>query len=171
MEPEGVGTVKVRGDTAIVGVLLVLCMVGVAYLMGRRNKTPQEGAQVEAGETPLVAQAPRGGAAAPAGTPGGSAAEPQPQPTARNVEPGTHELIVCNTTESNAGAVARWLNEDRASPIVSREDLEAFTRGGTVRIRGFQGAEAEVLQRVRRVVDPTGGNRQFHDAYYVSVRR
>ena len=79
---------------------------------------------------------------------------------------GKYLLVVCNTTPDSAQALVKWLQTNATSPIFGRGDLEPFARGGSVRIRGFQERDKDVLRRVQGTHDPLGGSGTFHDAFY-----
>ena len=89
----------------------------------------------------------------------------------RQAAEGKYVLIVCSTTAENGQKVAGWLNEDAASALANDLSLEAYsTSRGSVRIKGFQERDPEVLARIRATVDPLGGSETFHSAYYVTQR-
>lgn len=187
-----------RLDTAVVGGLLVVGLLATAFLVGRTSSddvsklpTIAQAPVVEASfpDSALTGALPAasiGGSTAPkagfrpgtnagqtptqAPAQGGPAAATPAAPE-RSAAKGGYEICVVSTKPEKATAVAKWLNENPRSPIFGRTDLEATaSKGGSVKIVGFQKQESDVLTRVRATSDPTGGSGTFHDAFCRPVR-
>lgn len=182
-----------RLDTAVVGGLLVVGLLATAFLVGRTSsddvsklptivQAPVEASMPDSALTSALPAASIGGSTAPkAGFARPNAATPAPTGTApaattpaapeRSAAKGGYEICVVSTKPEKATAVAKWLNENPRSPIFGRTDLEATaSKGGSVKIVGFQKQESDVLTRVRATSDPTGGSGTFHDAFCRPVR-
>jgi len=178
------GEINLRKDTlgviAVVGAVLVL----VAFLAGRATvraapakASPAVKAPILApgvfdatstGATPPPASEAQPATAGPLGAgPGPTAAlrSVLPAKPARKVVPGKYELQVVTTTREKAAKVVSHLNEDPASPLAARMDLEAYARGRAVRVRGFAKEDKEIARKVRAMKDPTGGG-NFKGAYF-----
>lgn len=116
--------------------------------------------------------APAPAAAAPA-TPGAATPTAATPPAAaaptRSAVDGKYELQVVTTVVEKAKAVVDHLNTDAASPLHGRNDLAAYVKGRSVRVRGFQQPEAEILRRIHKMKDPTGGG-SFKQAFYRRAR-
>lgn len=182
-----------RLDTAVVGGLLVVGLLATAFLVGRTSsddvsklptivQAPVEASMPDSALTSALPAASIGGSTAPkagfarpnAATPAPSGAAPAattPAAPERSAAKGGYEICVVSTKPEKATAVAKWLNENPRSPIFGRTDLEATaSKGGSVKIVGFQKQESDVLTRVRATSDPTGGSGTFHDAFCRPVR-
>lgn len=193
---EGPGqTFPVRLDSMVVGALVMTGLVVAAFLYGRTSAAPPQTAEADpqvqqATETPgeqepvqVLTPAAETAAQAPAPQPSLPAAAEQQASTgavpaglrrdqassalpASAPKQGKYMLVVCNTTPDSAQALVKWLQTHATSPIFGRGDLEPFARGGSVRIRGFQERDKDVLRRVQGTHDPLGGSGTFHDAFY-----
>jgi len=187
------GFLALRTDTAIVGGILLAGLIATAFLLGRTSggeadpasaevaaAAPSEpGPEVEPEPAPTLpasigpVAAADGPSAAGSSVAAGAARGEETTVAAsspRRVTDGRYSIQVCTTTSRKAADLARWLNEEARSPIFGRSDLEAYARGGSVRIRGFASREEDVLARVKATADPTGGSGTFGDAYYVATR-
>jgi hypothetical protein len=178
----------VRADTAVVfGIGLVL-VVAIAFFAGRTGKKEASVASAADAKTPAAVLRPPvqviQQAAAPAAAPqtGGDpldaaaddaplapAPAPAPAPAKLAAPPeGKYEIWVVTTSEEKAAKVVSFLNDDMLSPIYGKK-LGAYAkktgRGAQVRIKGFDKADASILDAVKDMRDPSGGG-SFKDAGY-----
>lgn len=179
-------TFSLRKDTLAIGGVFVGGLAMAMFLLGRSTASapvqpttpevaviqvedptltplPSEEASLLPSESELPAIASRGGSTAL------PASAPRPT-TQRNAAKGKFDLLICYTTPAKGEELAVWLNEDPASPLAGKPNLEAVSRRGSVRIKGFMTRDTEVLKRVHQTRDPTGGSGTFSDAQWRNAK-